>query len=151
MNRNERQQQKKRRRALARRRLATEAPEGFTLGVVAALYRCDTPEGIDTVFDVLADPDDVEEMQAMLDAGMEDYERRGLTRDDVVGQLEALGLRKEETGSLTPVQSWYVLMNVYWLEQRGHIQADDHNGLQFIFFPTTGARATPPGKSASTE
>jgi len=48
------------------------------------------------------------------------------TAADATAQLSEFASRK---GSLSASEAWAAIMNIAWLESRGHLQSDEYNGL----------------------
>ncbi len=109
------------------------AGDGARVVRLGAYYRSNEPGGIAIVHECDY------EFLARLEAAVQAYDRHaseiGSADKDVeayLRQLEALRAEKL-TRALTQEELALALMNVFWLDSRGHLRADDFNGMQYIY------------------
>ena len=106
--------------------------DGARIIRVGAFYESNKPGG----FSVVRECD--EEFAAMLEVMAVQYDvhasASGADEDVKVyfGQLDALG-QTRLTRVLTPEELTVALMNIFWLDTRGHLKADEYNGMQFTY------------------
>lgn len=83
-------------------------------------------------------PTDGEAFARRLDESLRTYDRNA-NPADIEAQLRSLGEEKERllvVGQHLPEEhNGIALMNIHWLEQRGHLQADEFNGISWAWVP----------------
>jgi hypothetical protein len=94
---------------------------------VEAFYKNDKPGGLGIIYEF---KDGGERFVAGLERAMETWDANA-DPQDLLNQLDELGARREHV-SLTDEENWVSLMNICWLELRGHLKPDRFNGAIFL-------------------
>lgn len=70
-----------------------------------------------------------------LERCINDWDKGGATREDIEAQLSEIAAR---TGDLDRKATSIAIADIHWLERRGHLKADEHNGVLFAWTMETG-------------
>ncbi len=101
----------------------------FTLMRVMAYWHNDQPGGLGVGIDFSDQPpENGLTFCEQLERGIADWDTGGATREDIEAQLSEIASAE---GDLSQEQTFIAIADIHWLERRGHLKADEHNGVLF--------------------
>lgn len=106
-----------------------KVPKGRRVVEIAAYFRGDRPGGLG--FIIQPPTDHRERLLSVVDSMIDAYDDAPADPRDLIEQLETLGalgieaLNDDETVLIA-------LVNIWWLELRGHLETDEHNGVVWV-------------------
>jgi hypothetical protein len=99
---------------------------------VGAWWNDDQPDGLRLMVDFVQKPDEGRSLYEQVQANCRSWDQYPEPRI-YLNQLQTLALKARTPESLDAFEVMLVIVNIAWLESRGHLKADEFNGIQWLW------------------